>query len=50
MRLLFACLFLLPARLLTAQCNPPVTIDPIPLLCNGNPDYQLGASPAGGIW
>ena len=50
MRLFFAFLFLLPAQLLTAQCNPPVTIDPIPLLCNGNPDYQLSASPAGGIW
>ena len=50
MRLLFTLLLLFPVRLLPAQCNPPVTIDPIPRLCSGNPSHQLSATPAGGVW
>ncbi len=50
MRLLLTCFLLFLAHLLAAQCNPPVTIDPIPRLCSGNPSHQLGATPAGGVW
>ncbi|MCC6463463.1 MAG: T9SS type A sorting domain-containing protein [Saprospiraceae bacterium] len=50
MRLLFIFFLMLPLRQLMAQCNPPVTIDPIPTLCNGEPSYQLSAHPSGGVW
>lgn len=50
MRLFFTATLLSLAQLLAAQCNPPVTIHPIPKLCNGNPEYQLGATPAAGVW
>ena len=50
MRLPSFCLLLFLPRLLAAQCTPPVTINPIPRLCSGDPSYQLSANPAGGVW
>ncbi len=50
MRLLTTMTLLALSRLLPAQCNFPVTIGPIPTLCNGDGTYQLTATPAGGSW
>ncbi|MBK7936864.1 MAG: hypothetical protein IPJ82_07115 [Lewinellaceae bacterium] len=49
-RFILTATFVFLSRLLSAQCNPPVSIAPIPFLCADAQTDQLNATPAGGVW